>query len=89
MIEFEFDKKQVDQLTEWCKAQDKIVLERQRQTMSPDEFDDLTDAGSYAYYGAIGGSITYMLTPTSIGMFVHVKNTITHDVLDLTDYESL
>ena len=39
-------------------------------------------------YGAIGGAYTYEFTPTSIGVVVKVRNSVTNAVIDLTDYES-
>jgi hypothetical protein len=39
------------------------------------------------YYGAIGGSVTYEFTPTSLGIVEKVKH-FNGKVLDLTDYES-
>lgn len=36
--------------------------------------------------GAIGGRITFMFTPTSIGVVVKAKDTITNLEIDLTDY---
>jgi len=40
------------------------------------------------YTGAIGGSLTYSFTPTSIGCVVKVEEVITREVIDLTDYEN-
>jgi hypothetical protein len=37
--------------------------------------------------GAIGGRYTYSFTPTSIGIVSKVKDEVTGDVLDLTDYD--
>ena len=39
-----------------------------------------------AYTGAIGGRLTYMFTPNNLGMTVKVKDELTGDVVDLTDY---
>lgn len=36
--------------------------------------------------GAIGGRYTYSFTPTSVGTIVEVKDAITKDFLDITDY---
>jgi len=36
--------------------------------------------------GAIGGRITFMFTPTSIGMVTKAKDCITDLEIDLTDY---
>lgn len=40
-----------------------------------------------AYSGAIGGRITYMFTPTSLGLAVQAQDNLTKEILDLTDYE--
>jgi hypothetical protein len=37
--------------------------------------------------GAIGGQFTYEFTPCSIGLFVSVKDTVTNETLDLTEYD--
>jgi len=37
--------------------------------------------------GAIGGLYTYSFTPTSIGTVIKIKNNLTQDILDLSDYE--
>ena len=38
--------------------------------------------------GAIGGRFTFEFTPTGIGMAIKIKDKITKQDLDLTDYES-
>jgi len=38
--------------------------------------------------GAIGGSITYSFTPTSLGVVVKVKNDLSGAEIDLTEYEN-
>lgn len=40
------------------------------------------------YKGAIGGAITYSFTPTSLGQVFVVKNNLTGEILNLTDYAS-
>ena len=40
------------------------------------------------YHGAIGGGETFSITGTSLGTIVKVKEDITGEILDLTDYES-
>ena len=39
------------------------------------------------YTGAIGGRYTYEFTPTSIGIAVWVRDAITKEKIDLSDYE--
>jgi hypothetical protein len=38
------------------------------------------------YTGAIGGRYTYSFTPTSLAVIVKVKDGITNEEIDLTDY---
>ncbi len=41
-----------------------------------------------AYKGAIGGEYTFSFSPTGIGTAVRVENSITKEVIDVTDYDS-
>jgi hypothetical protein len=40
------------------------------------------------YTGAIGGNVVYSFTPTSLGVILTVKETLSGLELDLTDYDS-
>jgi hypothetical protein len=66
----------VEKIKAWCDEQDKKVAQKQNR---PD---------GQAYYGAIGGAYTYMYTPTGLGLIVKIKNNLTEEILDLTDYEN-
>lgn len=37
--------------------------------------------------GATGGLITYMLTPTNLGVVVKLRNNVTNEEVDVTRYE--
>lgn len=50
--------------------------------MSVSDFELLTDNDRYVYYGAIDGGLTY-----SLGTVITVKESITGEVLDLTEYD--
>jgi len=41
----------------------------------------------YPYCGTIGGELTYEFTPNSIGESLVVKNEMTGEQLDVTDYD--
>ncbi len=43
---------------------------------------------STLYYGAAGGGLTYSFHPTSIGVVTVVKEALTGEELNLTDYDS-
>lgn len=40
------------------------------------------------YAGASGGRFTFSFTPTSLGVVTVVTDQLTHETLDLTDYDS-
>lgn len=63
---------QVLKLKEWADAQDEIVRKRQDKDRP--------------YYGASGGALTYLVTPTSLGLVIQVRNNCTNDIIDLTEY---
>ncbi len=85
---FDLDEKQKQRLDAWNAEQDKIVLEYQRRTWTPVEFEEMTLDGQFPYYGAIGGHLTYKFTPTGIGTIVAVYHSGTQAEINLTDYES-
>lgn len=62
----------------WMKEQDKKVVEKQKLGGWKHDFPN---------YGACGGAYTYLITPTSIGVVIKVKNCVTDEIIDLSDYE--
>lgn len=79
MYKFELTPEELVEVSEWSAEQDAIIVERQRAR---------GDQSDTPYYGASGGSLTYMFTPTSLGLVIKVEHGLTKNVLDLTDYES-
>jgi hypothetical protein len=69
-----------EKINAWKKEQDAKVINAQKGTR-------LEHSGE-AYYGCSGGAYTYEFTPTSIGIVVVIRNCITNDSLDLTDYDN-
>lgn len=43
---------------------------------------------SNTYSGAIGGRYTFSFTPTSLGLITKVRDNISEQEIDLTDYEN-
>jgi hypothetical protein len=67
-------------------------IKQQKLSIVPDHphyqfYKQSWDSG-YPYTGAIGGSLTYAFSPTSLGVSVIVKDALTGLELDLTDYGS-
>jgi len=80
------------EMTDWsvAKAEEFVakiriqMIAKQRAEMSPDDFEHLTGGGTMPYSGAIGGAVSYIFTPTSIGTAVVVR--AYREELDVTDY---
>lgn len=85
-MNFSLTQDQVNTANEWAKLLDKDVIEIQRKEMSPHDFATLTSNGKYAYYGAIGGGLTYCFTPTGLGVITTAVHGYTKKELNLTDY---
>lgn len=70
---FSLTTEQVKKASDWCKKQDaKLALLQKLETPN---------------YGANGGAYTYEFTPTTLGLVTKVRNNLTKDEIDLTDYE--
>lgn len=85
-MKFELDEKQVEKLNVWKKEQNKKVA------VAQDKYGD-KDLPSFrmegeAYYGACGGGYEYIFTPCSLGVGITVRNIITGEEINLTDYEN-
>ena len=76
---FLLSQKQIEKLKEWKKEQDQKVIDSQKETEFG--YDNLP------YYGAIEGGYTYEFTPTGLGCVIKVKNNMTNEVIDLTEYD--
>jgi hypothetical protein len=64
------------------------------QSMRLDEWTEELEAkieakeGHKPYYGATGGQLTYMFTPTNLGIVVKVEHCYTKETIDLSEYEN-
>lgn len=68
-----FDDNAQKRLTEWRQEQDAKVAK--------------TQGGKFPYYGASGGAYVYTYCPTGLGIVTRVRNDVTKDEIDLTDYQ--
>lgn len=85
---FFLDDEQVVKLGSWIAEQDANAVAAQKAN-PPDVPRDLLESCwelGYPYGGAIGGSLTYSFTPTSLGVVVKVTNSHTKESIDLTEY---
>lgn len=56
--------------------------------MSKEDFELLTGGGRFPYSGAIGGSFSYIITPTSIGQSIVIRDNASGKEEDVTDYNN-
>ena len=92
MIQFNLDDKQINTLRQWELKQNQKAINMQKLMItynhpSIDIYRECWDEG-FPYGGAIGGEFTYSFCPNSIGINISVKNAITGDVIDFSDYEN-
>jgi hypothetical protein len=52
------------------------------------EFNEKTNNGEYPYYGAIGGGLEYIFTPTGLGDCLVVREHFTKEEINVTDYDN-
>jgi len=66
----------------------KAIAKQKEEIESPNDFIIFCWEEGYPYTGPIGGGLTYSFTNTSIGVVITVKESITGETLDISDYES-
>lgn len=86
-MKFEITPEQFAKIAKWKKEIDAKVIAKQKESMAEQEFAVLTANGQYPYYGAIGGSLTYSFSTTSLGEIVKVVHEYTQEQMDVTNYD--
>lgn len=89
MYSFSLSEKQAAQLSVWTAKQNAQAVAAQKQN-PPDVPRAILESSwedGYPYGGAIGGSLTFSFTPTSLGVAVKVTDAHTGEAIDLSDYE--
>ncbi len=86
-MQFSLTEKELQKLEEWKKEvyAKGIALQKEQYPEPEDHMVWCWEEG-FPYTGAIGGQFTYCFTPTSIGVTATVKDYITGEKIDLTDY---
>jgi hypothetical protein len=72
---FALTEEQKEKLGAWADEQHKKDAEKAKAS------------GRLSVYGASGGAFSYTFTPTTLGMVVKVKNNLSGDELDLTEWD--
>lgn len=77
-MEFKLTEIQMEKLNNWL-----VRVNATAASISPDPV-----IPNLPYYGAIGGGLIFSFLPTGLGTIVLVKETITGEEIDLTDYDA-
>lgn len=89
MYSFSLTDNQTIRLCQWTAEQNRVAVEEQRKNppahVSRELLESCWESG-YPYGGAIGGSLTFMFTPTGLGVVTKVRDAFTGQELDLSDY---
>jgi len=96
-ISIEFSYVQITKMEAWLTECNKKAVEYQKETFSENMMRDAEWCwkDGYPYSGAIGGSHSYKITPTSLGQVVQLEfnhptdtsNPSHREILDVTEYE--
>jgi hypothetical protein len=81
-MKFETTAEQETKINAWLEELEPKILEKQSEHAR-----EMGRMFGSPYYGAIGGGLTYEFTPTGIGVIVKVRESVTGEELDLTNYE--
>lgn len=91
-MKFELDQAQVDRFKAWRDEVQKRGAQKQLDEAPSERRDELRRlqgaSGDTPYCGAIGGQFTFSFTHTSLGDVTKVKDAVTGEELDLSDYDS-
>ena len=74
VFNFSMDSSQIEKFERWAKLQDNKVAKLQNK--------------KFAYYGASGGGYIFEFSPSGIGTSIYVRNSITKDTIDLSEYHN-
>lgn len=72
---FSLTEEQKEKLGQWASEQYKKDAAKAAQN------------GRLSAYGASGGEFSYTFTPTNLGLIIKVKNNLSGDELDLTEWD--
>lgn len=81
----DLESKRVEEFIGKCQAE---ALAEQKASMSKEDFEFYTMGGMSPYAGAIGGSFSYIITNTSIGAAISIRDNRSGKEEDITDYDN-
>ncbi len=91
---FSLTNNQVETAEKWIKEQNlKLALKQIMQDpetclYSLSEIEQsIKDGDPQPYTGTMGGIYTYIFTPTGVGQIVRLKNLMTNEEINLTEYD--
>ena len=78
---------QLEKLNKWLAEVTEKIDEKHRGAGMGDLAEHFKGRGD-VYAGASGGNLTFSFTPTGLGTVCKVTESITGEVIDLTDYDN-
>jgi hypothetical protein len=92
MLKFSITDEQQAKVEKWLREEvyPAVIADQKARTPVDDPAYEISkycwDQG-HPYGGAIGGGVSYVFTPTSIGVVVHAQEDYTSKSIDITDYD--
>jgi hypothetical protein len=86
---------QLKKIHHWCQQLEERIGKQQLETGKLSKFatkainSSLVRGEPSAYYGAIGGAYDNIFQPTPNGLIFKVKNNVSGDEIDLTDFDAV
>lgn len=89
LINVSISESTAEKLRNWileCDA--KAVAKQRSEYKNPDAIVIASWNDGYPYFGAIGGQVTYLVTPTSLGDVIKARYDYLDEEINLTEYEN-
>jgi len=89
-VRFELSEDQVATLNEWMAGVHQRAIQIQQERMAQQTSEDREKShqpSRLPYYGAIGGGVTFQFSETSLGLVCKVRESITKEEVDLSEYD--
>jgi len=83
----ELDKEQLATLNRWLEGVVERIDQKHHAT-GRGELADMFKQRGEVYAGAIGGNLTFEITPTGVGTVFKASESITGEAIDLSDYDN-
>jgi len=82
-MQFNLTEEDMEKVSKFNEEQNEKVYKK--QVKKGGKIGEMASLYGKAYYGAIGGELTFSFTPTGLGCVITVKHGVTGEELDLTN----